>query len=57
MIDFRKAQVQAYPHLLNYYYTDEEQKKLKLGKYSNISKGHLQCRREGRTVVHSSQIG
>lgn len=40
-IDFRKAQVDARPSLANYYYTDEEQKKLKLGKYSNTHKGHL----------------
>jgi len=31
-IDFRFAQAQTY-NLWNYYYTDEEQKKLKVGKY------------------------
>jgi len=45
-INFRDQAIKAYPNLINYYYTEEEQKKLKLGKYSNANQGHLCSRRK-----------
>ena len=45
MIDFRKEQTQAYKNTINYFYTEEEQKKLKIAD-TNINPRHIQEHRK-----------